>query len=66
MRSISRFNPYDMSDDDVRLLATGRELLLQDVLRTIDENRMGKSPVQHQVLIGPRGMGNRFSCDCFR
>jgi DNA-binding MarR family transcriptional regulator len=60
-RILSRFDPFSMSDDMVRRIATGREDILADVLRVIESNRKApKGPMQHLAILAPRGTGKTF------
>ncbi len=58
---IARFNPYQMAEQEIRALSVGRENLLRDVLRVINENTsQPKLANEHILLTGQRGMGKSF------
>ncbi len=38
MGIIAKFNPYQMDADDVRSLAVGRAWILENLIKTIEEN----------------------------
>ncbi|MDV3459233.1 tetratricopeptide repeat protein [Sphingomonas sp. HF-S4] len=54
---ISRFNPHAMSDAQVRLLSTGRDLLIEAVIETLIN---GEGTRQHALISAPRGFGKSF------
>src|SRR5579862_4414349 len=58
---ISRFNPHDMEDSEVKALATGRDLVLQQIINVIKENQASSGALQHVLLTAPRGMGKSFA-----
>ncbi len=57
---IPRFNPYNMPDDRVLQLNTGREKELEFATEVIENNIKGDQPPQHILLVGPRGSGKSF------
>lgn len=58
---LRRFNPYDFSDEQVARQATGREALLDRIMRVIRANAaMAQPPNQHLLVLAPRGMGKSF------
>ena len=58
-RTLKKFNPIDMSKEDVIALATGREKILATMLEEMKS--CVKSQIsQHYVLFGPRGIGKSF------
>jgi tetratricopeptide (TPR) repeat protein len=54
---VSRFNPHAMGDAQIRLLSTGRDLLIDAVLETLVN---GEGPRQHALIGAPRGFGKSF------
>ena len=62
MKNILRFNPFNMEDNVILYLNTGREKELEFVLKIIERNVTVKkgTPLQHILLIGPRGSGKSF------
>lgn len=57
MMEISRFNPHAMVDSQVRLLSTGRDLLISAVVEALT----GGAGIRQQVLVtAPRGFGKSF------
>ncbi|MFZ1789781.1 MAG: tetratricopeptide repeat protein [Saprospiraceae bacterium] len=56
---VKKYNPLEMSKDDVLALATGREKLL-DIMLTEMKVCLKKGSNQHFVLHGPRGIGKSF------
>jgi len=62
MNNVLRFNPYYMEDDIILYLSTGGEKELDFVLKIIERNEKVKkgTPLQHILLIGPRGSGKSF------
>ncbi|MBF0395057.1 MAG: hypothetical protein HQL38_20465, partial [Alphaproteobacteria bacterium] len=59
MSPLRRFNPAQLSDDLAESLATGREAVLADLLRHVENNRDSR-PMQHVQLVAPRGFGKSF------
>ncbi len=57
--TLKKFNPADMSEEDVIALATGREKLLATMLEEMKPCVKSKIS-QHYVLFGPRGIGKSF------
>lgn len=62
MSDVFRFNPFSMEDDVILELSTGRDKECKVILEIIDRNARAKdgNPLQHILLIGPRGMGKSF------
>lgn len=58
-RTLKKFNPIDMSREDVMALATGREKLLKTMMAEMKHSVQSKTS-QHFVLSGPRGIGKSF------
>jgi len=58
-RHISRFNPLEMLEEDILLLATGRERLLETIITEMKFCLTGGGSQQF-VIYGPRGMGKSF------
>lgn len=56
---IKKFNPLEMSEEEVLALATGREKLLNSMLNEMRQC-LKKGYNQHYVLYGPRGIGKSF------
>jgi tetratricopeptide (TPR) repeat protein len=56
---IKKFNPYDLPEETLRAIATGRERVLEDILGIIARNAEG-SAVQHLQVVAPRGYGKSF------
>ncbi|HYZ64029.1 MAG TPA: hypothetical protein VE650_16395, partial [Acetobacteraceae bacterium] len=59
MSTLRRFNPYDLSDETLRAIATGREHTVARILAVIDRNAEG-GPIQHLQIVAPRGYGKSF------
>ncbi len=55
-RSTKKFNPQLMSKEELYETFVGREELLEDILKRI-EDQTHKPSIQHFILIGPRGIG---------
>ena len=60
MSIISRFNPYEMTDEQITSLTTGREKELSFVTNIVEANLNKKIPLQHILVHGPRGSGKSF------
>ena len=60
MSYIAKFNPYSMDNETILAVATGRKLLLSQVLGTLKDNFDTSSASQHMIIKGPRGMGKSF------
>jgi len=60
MSIIAKFNPYQMSEEMVLAVTTGREELMESVLKTLKANQKSDSIAQHLLIRGPRGMGKSF------
>jgi tetratricopeptide (TPR) repeat protein len=60
MQIIPKFNPYNMSDELILKLSTGRDRELKFALETIEGNLKGDQASQHILLHGPRGSGKSF------
>lgn len=56
---VKKYNPLEMSNDDILALATGREKLL-DIMLTEMKVCLKPRSNQHFVLHGPRGIGKSF------
>lgn len=56
---VKKYNPLEMSEEDVLALATGREKLL-DIMLSEMKVCLKKGSNQHFVLHGPRGIGKSF------
>ena len=56
---IKKFNPLEMSEDEILGLATGREKLLEIMLQEM-KVCLKKGSNQHFILYGPRGIGKSF------
>jgi tetratricopeptide (TPR) repeat protein len=56
---IKKFNPLEMDEEEVLVLATGREKLLEIMLKEMQQCLHPKSS-QHYMLYGPRGIGKSF------
>jgi tetratricopeptide (TPR) repeat protein len=56
---IKKFNPLEMEEEEVLALATGRERLLEIMLKEMQQCLHPKSS-QHYMLYGPRGIGKSF------
>jgi tetratricopeptide (TPR) repeat protein len=56
---IKKFNPLEMEEEEVLALATGREKLLEIMLKEMQQCLHPKSS-QHYMLYGPRGIGKSF------
>jgi tetratricopeptide (TPR) repeat protein len=59
MSYIKKFNPYDLTEETLLAIATGREQVLKDILATIARNAEGGG-VQHLQVVAPRGYGKSF------
>jgi len=59
MSYVKRFNPYDLPEETLLAIATGREKVLEDILATITRNAEGGA-VQHLQIVAPRGYGKSF------
>jgi tetratricopeptide (TPR) repeat protein len=59
MSLIKRFNPYDLPEETLHAIATGRERVLEQILGIISRNAEG-GRVQHLQIIAPRGYGKSF------
>jgi len=59
MSYIKKFNPYDMPEETLLAIATGRERVLERILATIVRNAEGGA-VQHLQVVAPRGYGKSF------
>ncbi len=57
---ISTFNPYNMDDETVLALATGRRKILAQALQTLEDNFQSPNSKSHLLIYGPRGMGKSF------
>ena len=58
---VRRFSPYDFDDEQVLRQSTGRDNLLNRILRVIQENLERREPPnQHLMVLGNRGMGKSF------
>ena len=57
--TLKKFNPIDMSKEDVIALATGREKILATMLDEM-KSYVNSQISQHYVLFGPRGIGKSF------
>ena len=55
-RSTKKFNPQLMSKEELYKTFVGRDELLEDILKRI-EDQTHKPSIQHFILIGPRGIG---------
>ncbi len=60
LQHIAKFNPYNMDDETVLALATGRKQLLAQTLQILEENLAQDSSPSHLLIFGPRGMGKSF------
>ena len=60
MADIAQFLTYDMSDEQILTLNTGRKKELEFVLKVIEENKKRGRSLQHILLNGPRGIGKSF------
>ncbi len=60
LQHIAKFNPYNMEDETVLALATGRKQLLKETLQTLEDNLQQDSGPSHLLIFGPRGMGKSF------
>jgi len=60
LQHIAKFNPYNMDDETVLALATGRKQLLGLTLQTLEENLQSDGGQSHLLIYGPRGMGKSF------
>jgi tetratricopeptide (TPR) repeat protein len=56
---IKKFNPLEMEEEEVLALATGRERLLEIMIKEMQQCLAPKSS-QHYMLYGPRGIGKSF------
>lgn len=56
---VKKYNPLEMSNDDILALSTGREKLLTTMLSEM-KICLKKGSNQHYVLHGPRGIGKSF------
>ncbi|WP_375767200.1 tetratricopeptide repeat protein [Archangium gephyra] len=59
MSYIKKFNPYDLPEETLQAIATGRERVLERILATIVRNAEGGT-VQHLQVVAPRGYGKSF------
>jgi tetratricopeptide (TPR) repeat protein len=59
MSYIKKFNPYDLSEQTLGAIATGRERVLEEILAIIAGNAEG-GRVQHLQVVAPRGYGKSF------
>jgi tetratricopeptide (TPR) repeat protein len=59
MSLLRRFNPYGLADAVVDALSTGRDGVVADLLDVIETN-IGRHPVQHAIVVAPRGFGKSF------
>jgi tetratricopeptide (TPR) repeat protein len=60
MQKILRFNPYNMPDDLILNLNTGREKELEFASEIIKSNIDAAQAPQHILISGPRGIGKSF------
>ena len=56
---IKKFNPYDLPEETLGAISTGRERVLADILAIISANAEG-GRVQHLQVVAPRGYGKSF------
>lgn len=56
---IKKFNPYDLPEETLGAIATGRERVLGEILAIIAANAEG-GRVQHLQVVAPRGYGKSF------
>lgn len=56
---IKKFNPYDLPEETLAAIATGRERVLGEILSIIASNAEG-GRVQHLQVVAPRGYGKSF------
>ena len=60
-QQLSKFDPFRMSDELVRGVATGRETQVAHIMRVIAENLASRdTPPQHLAIVAPRGTGKTF------
>ena len=59
MSTLRRFNPYALPDATIDRLATGRQEVLEDIVRHAEANLRSR-PVQHVQIVAPRGFGKSF------
>lgn len=59
MSQLKKFNPYDLPEETLLAIATGRERVLESILATITRNAEGGA-VQHLQVVAPRGYGKSF------
>ncbi|MEO1258915.1 MAG: hypothetical protein AAFZ15_08950 [Bacteroidota bacterium] len=57
---ISRFNPYEMDDQTILAIATGRKQPLRQIMADLEEMYKGKGSTGHLLVQGPRGIGKSF------
>jgi len=58
-RTIKKYNPLNMSEEDVLALATGREKILHVMLKEM-KSCLDSNLSQHYVFFGPRGIGKSY------
>lgn len=59
MSQLKKFNPYDLPEETLLAISTGRERVLESILATITRNAEGGT-VQHLQVVAPRGYGKSF------
>ena len=60
-QQLSKFDPFRMTDELVRGVATGRETQVAHIMRVIAENLAAHdTPPQHLAVVAPRGTGKTF------
>jgi hypothetical protein len=59
-RHIPWFNPRELDDATVIALSTGRDLLLANFFRTINERLESHAPGRHWLVTGTRGAGKSY------
>ncbi|NMO20059.1 tetratricopeptide repeat protein [Pyxidicoccus fallax] len=59
MSQLKKFNPYDLPEETLLAISTGRERVLESILATITRNAEGGA-VQHLQVVAPRGYGKSF------
>ena len=60
LKNLEKFNTHSMSEDVVLSVSTGRDVLISNITKIIDDNLFHPENIQHVVLTGPRGMGKSF------
>jgi len=59
MSVLTKFNPYDLSDETLRSVSVGRDASVARIMSIIRQNATGGA-IQHLQVVAPRGYGKSF------